>query len=238
MKLLTWNVAGLHERRLDERTELQCLTALLRPTPFDVIALQELVRRSWHAHWRHHLAAAGYRVVPEDPTRTDSEYFVALALRTELPVRGGAVPFPTSHMGRALVWAEVGPWLVLTGHLESERQGRDERLRQADAVLERLVAHEGPAVYAGDTNLRVDEEPDLPRLGAVTDAWEALGCPEDVRATWRGGRYAARYDRIWSARARPLGLEALGVGGVPELGGLPLSDHVALAVELEEAPEP
>jgi endonuclease/exonuclease/phosphatase family metal-dependent hydrolase len=174
-------------------------------------------------------------VIPEDPTRTDSSYFAALAVRTELPVRGGVVPFPTSRMGRALVWAEVGPWLFLTAHLESERQGRDERLRQADAVLERLLAHGGPAVYAGDTNLRVDEEPILPRLAAVTDAWDALGRPEDARATWRGGRYGARYDRIWSVRARPARLEVVGAGAVQELGGLPLSDHVALAVELSTA---
>src|SRR5688500_2219017 len=105
MNVLTWNLAALHEQRLAERTEPQCLSARRRERPFDVIALQELVRRSWHGHWRHHLAAAGYRGLPEDPTRTDSSYFAALAVRTELPVRGGAVPFPTSRMGRTLVWA-------------------------------------------------------------------------------------------------------------------------------------
>jgi endonuclease/exonuclease/phosphatase family metal-dependent hydrolase len=230
MHLLTWNVAGLHERRLDERTELQCLTALLRERPFDVIALQEVVRRSWHAHWRHHLAAAGYRVLPEDPTRTDSSYFSVLAVRGE--ARGGAIPFPTSRMGRALVWAEVGSWLVLTSHLESERQGRGERLRQADDVLERLVAWPGPAVFAGDTNLRVEEEPDLPRLGAVTDAWDAVGRPPEARATWRGGRTGARFDRIWAVRARPEALEVVGAGAVVDLDGLPLSDHVGLALTL------
>ena len=54
MSLVTWNVAGLDDCRLDERSEAQCLEDPLRPEPPSVIALQELVVRSWHAHWKHH----------------------------------------------------------------------------------------------------------------------------------------------------------------------------------------
>lgn len=228
LRLLTWNVAGLHEERLDERSEAQCLAALLRPVPFDAIALQEVVRRSWHGHWRHHLAAAGYRVVPADPTTTASEYFALLAVRAELGPVGDAAPFRGSRMGRALVWADFRGWRVLTSHLESERAGRRERVHQAGAALARLRAHGGPAVFAGDANLRVEEEAEVEGLADVDDAWVLAGSPESSRATWIGGR-GARFDRVWCSRG-------LAVASFETLGDRALSDHLGLAVTFRRTP--
>ena len=233
MSLLTWNLAGLDDRRLDERTEAACFEVLLRPEPVTVLVFQELVRRSWHAHWKHHLRHAGYAVFPEDPTATDSEYFSAVAvLGDRNPGPGGVSAFPGSRMGRALAWAEVGGWLVCTGHLESERAGSDERVRQLAAVVARLEARDGPAVFAGDTNLRVTEEPAVDGLDRAIDVWTALGRPADGKSTWIGGRIGARFDRIYTNRAvQPVSLSTFGAATLPDLG-VRVSDHLGLLATL------
>lgn len=231
MTLTTWNVAGLHDRGLDERSERQCLALLLRDEPPDVISLQEVVRRSWHAHWKHHLRAAGYTVVPADPTDVDSEYFALLAVRGA-PTRGESAPMRGSRMGRRLVRAEVGGWLVLGAHAESERQGSAERVRQLTTIAAELLAFDGPAVFAGDTNLRVEEEPDVEGLSSLTDAWVAAGSPKADRATWIGGKRGARFDRVWSnARAAPTSFRSR-----HELSDL--SDHLPLEVRFERREAP
>lgn len=234
MSLVTWNLAGLDDRLVDERTEAACFEVLLRPEPVVVLALQELVRRSWHGHWKHHLKHAGYTVFPADPTTTESEYFSAIAvLRDRGPGPGGVDAFPGSRMGRALVFAEVGGWLVCTGHLESERGGSDERIRQLASIVARLERWPGPAVFAGDTNLRVQEEPRVAGLDRVTDAWSALGRPADGKATWIGGRIGARFDRIYTNRAvRPVSLSTFGAAKLPEVGAR-ISDHLGLLAHLE-----
>ncbi|MEQ1572438.1 MAG: endonuclease/exonuclease/phosphatase family protein [Myxococcota bacterium] len=234
--ILTWNVAGLHEERLDERSEASCLAALLRDPP-EFLVLQELVRRSWHAHWKHHLHHAGFVVTPPDPTASTSEYFVAVAVHRSVgPVEGGRAPFAGSRMGRELVWATAGGWLVCTAHLESERGGSAERVAQAGAVCARLLAWPGPAVFGGDTNLRVEEEPLVPDLAQVTDAWTAAGSPAAEAQTWGfGGRARARFDRVWcNPRARPGRFTRVGVDPVPGVGRL--SDHAGVRVALEPVP--
>lgn len=243
ISLITWNVAGLDDKRLDERTEAACLKVLLRTggpppggEPASVVFLQELVRRSWHGHWKHHLHHAGYTVIPADPTATESEYFSAIAVQKELRLGPtGVEPFPGSRMGRALVWANVDGWLVCTGHLESERAGSDERIAQLRAVVSRLEVWPGPAVFGGDTNLRVTEEPAVEGLDRVIDVWTALGRPADGKATWVGGKIGARFDRVLvNQRVRPLSLSTFGAEILPEVGER-ASDHLGLWVTAERA---
>lgn len=223
---------GLDEHRLDERTEAACLTVFLREHPPDVVLLQEVVRRSWHAHWKHHLRAAGYAVFPEDPTRTTSEYFNLAAVRAHLsPTNGRWEPFADSEMGRALVSVEAGGWWIATSHLESGKGASEVRVAQAGRILERLAAWPGPAVFGGDTNLRVEEEKRLPVV-AVADAWVANGARPAERATWLGGKVGARFDRVWvNARARAASFAREAVEPMVELGRL--SDHAALLVSVE-----
>jgi endonuclease/exonuclease/phosphatase family metal-dependent hydrolase len=129
-------------------------------------------------------------------------------------------------MGRRLVSAEVGGWLVLGLHAESERQGSAERVRQLTRVAAALLEHPGPAVFGGDTNLRAEEEPEVDGLEGVTDAWAAAGAREADRATWRIGRRAARFDRVWcNPRATVVDLRCR-----HELAGL--SDHLPVEVRL------
>jgi endonuclease/exonuclease/phosphatase (EEP) superfamily protein YafD len=226
LRIVSWNVAGLDERELDERTEAQCLQLLLHAPerwggPFDAISLQEVIARTWHAHWRPHLAAAGYRVFPADPTAGDSTYFALLAVR-DPAATGGDARFPGTRMGRRLVWAETRGTLVLGSHLESTKDGAHERQAQVRAIGERMVAHAGPAVFAGDTNLRASEEGAIhPEL---VDAWVAAGSPPKHRKTWTGGTASARFDRLWLRGLSVTRFEALPVA---------LSDHLPLAATLQ-----
>ncbi len=122
MRVTTWNLDGLDDRHLDLRAEAACLTLLLRPDPPDVILLQEVVRRSWFAHLRPHLTAAGYTLLPASPDVAGGDYFCAVAVRAGLPIREAArEPFPGSRMGRAL-WTARLDWggrdlLVATAEL-------------------------------------------------------------------------------------------------------------------------
>ncbi len=238
LRVCTWNLNGLDPEQLDERSEAACLALLLRETVPDVVLLQEVTPRTWHAHIKHHFAAAGFLAVPADPVAaTDSEYFCVLLVRKPHAVaRGGAEPFPNSQMGRRLVWAEVAhegaTWLLATSHLESTSAASRVRTAQLQAVVAGLVGHPGPALFGGDTNLRKAEEPDVAGLDGVVDAWRAAGAHPEHRATWpsepRGGRPGARFDRVL--------VKGLTVGGFTLLGrsapGFPRppSDHLGVEV--------
>ncbi|MEO0606086.1 MAG: endonuclease/exonuclease/phosphatase family protein, partial [Myxococcota bacterium] len=181
MRVTSWNLNGLDDSRLDERSEAACLRLLLRSDPPDVVLLQEVVRRSWHAHLKHHFAAAGYLAVPPDPTTSLHEYFVLAFVRNTHTVHGATFePFANSVMGRGLLAVEVSrtdpegpPVWVATAHLESGREAADARVAQLSHCLQRLLDREGPGVFAGDLNLRVAEEKRVPELERVTDAFEA-----------------------------------------------------------------
>ena len=226
----TWNLNGLDERLLDERTEAACFHLLAGPSRPDVVLLQEVVRRSFFAHLRPHFSAAGYTLAPAEPV-SDSEYFCAIAVAPTLrPTGAWRRRFPGSSMGRALLALEVDwagrPLLVCTAHLESLRSGAAQRRQQVVAVADALRSHEGPALYGGDTNLRSDGLAVLEEHG-VDDAWEVLGRP-GAKATWwpmeakRPSGRRMRFDRFWSHGLVP---EAIDVGGPVAVGELSASDH-------------
>ena len=241
LRVLTWNLAGLHDELLDERSEAACLAMLLRPTQPDVVLLQEVVRRSWHGHVRHHFAAAGFTPIPADPTRVDTESFVVAFLGPRMrEARGLSELLPATRMGRRLVVADARcegvPIRISTAHLDSLREGRRERLVQMAGIVRVLSEAEGPALFAGDTNLRDSEVATLD-LGDLRDAWEAVGAPEAARWTWRlpHGTARARFDRVF---VRGLSVGSLGFVGDRPFGeghDLP-SDHVGVEVVLTDIP--
>jgi len=204
---------------------------LLRPAQPDVVLLQEVVSRSWHAHLKHHFAAAGYAPWPLDPPASAPGTYFSMILHKKTLRRtdGGVERFAGSTMGRALVWARLD-WggrdlLVSTAHLESLREGKAERVRQAGEVVAKLVGHGGPALFGGDTNLRAEEVPTIPGISSVTDAWDALGQPAATRDTWFASRGTARarYDRVWLAGLSPTALTLMGEPDRP-------SDHKGVEV--------
>lgn len=198
------------------------------PIP-DVLMFQEVVDRTLAAHLRPHLTAAGYTILP---TRApEREYYEVIAVRAPSVVVAHDVVALETEQGRELVEVVVERegrrWLLLTGHLESLRGGARLRMDQAARVLERLRDHGGPAVFAGDTNLRQTE---ADRLGPLLDAWEACGSPARHRWTWGQRRSKARFDRVWGHGVTFHDFGCTGRDAVTAGGDRP-SDHLAVRVE-------
>src|SRR4030095_2342739 len=102
LDLLTWNVDGLDERHLDLRSEAACLEILLQTTHPHVVCLQEVVARSFHAHFVPHFRHAGFHPFPARPP-ANANYFDAIFVREPLVIEDARrEPFPTSRLGRAL----------------------------------------------------------------------------------------------------------------------------------------
>lgn len=237
LDVVTYNLMGLDEARLDERTEAICQSLLLADPP-DVVLMQEVVSRTLHAHLLPHFGAAGFTVAPRTPV-SDSEYFCVVAVRGGLAPRAAwRRPFPGSSMGRALLCLDVD-WegvslRVCTSHLESLRGGAEERVVQSKAVVGALQDHDGPALFGGDTNLRGDHIGALE--GAAVDAWEAAGAPADTRGTWwplSGKGPRMRFDRLWLGGTGAWSVESVRTGPDLRVMGKRASDHVPLRARLQ-----
>jgi endonuclease/exonuclease/phosphatase family metal-dependent hydrolase len=242
LRLISWNLDGLDTRYIDQRTEAACRIILERVP--DVVFLQEVTRRSFFAHIRPWMQGVGYHASPPNLT-SKSSYGCMMFTRPPIEVRSTTrEPFATTQMGRSLIRTTVR-WgghelLLLTAHLESLRDGAPERIQQRDVVLDALASHNGPAVFAGDTNLRDSEVAGLD----IRDAWELLGAPPQTRFTFdtltipnKRGRNRARYDRVFlndHPGWRPTGLFFLGMEAVPGTGGLFPSDHAGLEILLSK----
>ena len=239
MRVVTWNLDGLDPRHLDVRTEAAIAALLVEPP--DVILLQEVTRRTWHAHLRPHLSHAGYAaaIVPPD----DDEGYVEAVL-SRLPLTGAERhPLVESGQSRHLMLVEAvwqgEPTRLASAHLESGSAAAEVREAQASQVAELLLGGP-PAVFGGDTNLRKAEAAAVPALGELVDAFEAAGRPSSARFTWdtrrcpnvpgRGPR--ARFDRLWLAGSWAVdGLGMLGQTVVPGTGLWP-SDHAGLWAQI------
>ncbi len=216
---------------LGDSPERALLSGKRPPPPPEIILLQEVVDRSLHAHIRPHLTAAGYTLTKLRPMR---EYYEIIAVREPLRVVEEQVVPLDSGMGRELtrVVAEADGqrWLILTAHLESMREGSRRRLAQAQAVLQQLRAWDGPAVFGGDTNLRVAE---AESLGPLLDAWQACGAEPSQRWTYISSRtgQGTRYDRVWGNNVAFSGFRT--IGDEPVTGdGQTASDHLGVEVSV------
>lgn len=235
MRVASWNLNGLDTTDLDVRTEAALFRMLLGgppeevllagtpPPPPDVLLLQEVVERSFRAHLLPHLRASGYVVVPEAvPNRS---YFEIIAVHgSHTVVDTHLVRFDATIYDRWLTGVTIdGGVQIFTGHMDSLADGSASRVRQLHQICEALGS--GPALFAGDTNLRDSEVGDL---GGITDAWEAVGRPNAHRWTWKGRRAKARYDRAYVAGMGIRGFKTF--GGEPIGTGAPASDHLGIEV--------
>ncbi|CAM9604760.1 unnamed protein product, partial [Ectocarpus fasciculatus] len=123
----------------------------------------------------------------------------------------GRKDFPHSLMGRDLSTVRATfngkPMLLMTSHLESEKQSSEERKSQFNQVLKQLLAFRGGhAIFAGDTNLREAEVKQEKLAKEAGDMWQLCGADPERRFTWDmanndnhvfGGGFQprARYDR-------------------------------------------
>lgn len=237
LTVVTWNLFGLEERHLDERTEAACFHLLMERPP-DVLLFQEVVDRSLRAHLLPHLRAAGFAVAPSQPV-ADSSYYGLVAVGPALtPEAAWRRPFPGSRMGRALLGIDAA-WgdrkvRVCTAHLESLKPGAAQRQAQTRAVVEAMGEADDLVVFGGDTNLREDVGAILSD-GGVSDVWEAMGSPRSSALTWWAPGHARprsgpRFDRVWVGPGWVP--EALEAGDGPPVAGGRISDHRYLRATL------
>lgn len=244
MKLVTWNLNGLEDRHLDERTEAAMFNILLgapiqnammegfKPNSPDIIVLQEVVHRTFHAHISPHLKAAGFNIFPTEPS--ERSYFEVVASR--LPITDSDyTSFKYSDQGRGLTSFTVKDQNteveVMTAHLESMKPGAAMRIDQSKAILRRMNKSKIPCVFAGDTNLRKKEWLDL-KTDRVSDAWESAGSAKRHKSTWFKEKYKARYDRVWINKIKVNSFEVFGSAKIPTIKETP-SDHHAIRVDFE-----
>ncbi len=239
MKLVSWNLNGLEDEYIDMRTEAAMFQILLgvpiedaiaadfEPNTPDIILLQEVVERTYFAHVKPHLQAAGFTLFPKEPTIRS--YFEVVAVRQKV-LDVSHQPFSYSQQGRELTTLRLDGLTVMTAHLESMKPGKQERIDQAQYVLDKMSAL-GPCVFAGDTNLRKAEWEGLNNANIV-DAWISAGSEKTDRITWQQAQKKSRFDRVWTHQIGVKNFETFGKDKVPTLDVRP-SDHYGLRVELD-----
>jgi endonuclease/exonuclease/phosphatase family metal-dependent hydrolase len=262
LRFVTWNLNGLDDHRLDDRTEAAIFTMVLGaplatvqaamqagtyvPTnPPDMLLLQEVTPRMFQAHLSQHLPAGGYSLRPS--AAPDRECFEVIAWREPLQVVASTSEALTrSKYSRFLHAFDIRttssqPIIrMCTGHLDSGPESakiREAQLRQINAV----IGDQG--VFAGDANLRVKEWEATKKLVGMRDGWELLGRPEDTKVTWSrasaspGQAYSARFDRVFVGSQIAIGeMKPIGSNATngPE-GPLVISDHIGLACTVSVA---
>jgi len=241
MKLVTWNLNGLEDEHLDVRTEAAMFHILLgapiekaattpnfKPNTPDIVVLQEVVPRTFHAHIVPHLKAAGFSVFPQQPS--ERSYFEVIAVRHPI-INNGYSTFEYTQQGRGLSSLSIDGLTILTAHLESEKAGTTMRIDQAKSILKLMNKHQGAIIFAGDTNLRNSEWESL-KANNISDAWEATGANKRHQTTWQSPPYKARYDRIWHKDLTIKKFETFGKNKVSEIDQT-ASDHFGLRVIFE-----
>ncbi len=247
MRLVTWNLDGLNDFAVDERTEAAVFTSILgarldqlesgaRPGPApDVIVFQEVVERTYKAHLRPHLQAAGYSVRPE--RAPDRQVFEIVAFREPLRLYAyESWPLDSSVFGRIvhvvdLMWGgdPNKKIRVLTAHFDSGTEAFEVRKLQLRQVANLMAGQ--PSVFAGDANLRKAEWLGVKDELGVIDVWESLGEPASTRYTWQIDSYRARFDRVFvTPSIVATSMDPLGAAALPGVD-CKISDHIALAVE-------
>ncbi len=238
MNLVSWNLNGLEDEHLDVRTEAAMFQLLLgvpiekaaitpnfKPNTPDIVVLQEVVPRTFHAHVTPHLKAAGFSIFPEKPS--ERSYFEIIAVRHPI-LETHYSTFSYTQQGRGLSTLSINELTILTAHLESQKAGASMRVDQAEKILNIMNKHEGTIIFAGDTNLRKIEWKSL-NTENVRDAWETAGSIKKHEMTWQNNSYKSRYDRVWHKDSEIKKFETFGKEKIKEIDQTP-SDHYGIRV--------
>jgi exonuclease III len=251
VRLITWNVA----RRVTRLAEQAASLAGREP---DVVALQEITRRTWPL-WREALAAAGLGHAAwstEGPRRMG----VLLAARTEMTEAAPLpVPWPQTALAR-----EVAGVVVHTVHVPNAANGWI-KIETLEAVRAGLAAGSGARVLCGDLNTPRRESPDASVMSFARDSrgrlrsergerWDRgelgvvpglaeLGFADALRSlhgygkperswTFADGKGGWRLDHVFASAE----LEVLAAGYHHDWRAAGLSDHAPLEVDLRPRP--
>lgn len=247
MRFVTWNIDGLNDNAIHERTEAAVFTSILgarldelqsgtakpKPPP-DVLVFQEVVALTYTAHLSTHLRAGGYTVLPT--TLPERQTFEVIAVREPFVVkRHVEEPLVDSQYGRVLHIVDLDDGAgneirVLTGHFDSGKDSSKVRAAQLSQVAKHLTTGVA-SVFGGDTNLRKAEWESARNDLGIVDAWEVLGELSSSRVTWQRDEYKARFDRVFTGGAViAKSMAPLGSSELPGLGTT-ISDHIGLLVE-------
>ncbi|MER6613317.1 poly(A) polymerase [Streptomyces xantholiticus] len=244
LRVLTWNT--LWDRydsdRIDTALRRPLLIDALRDADADVIALQEVEPELLVMLLRTPWVRDGYTLATEPAGHDIDE--CGLLLLSRLPVRevGHHALGPHKAVSAIVVDTAAGPVTIAATHLSSDHS--DDGAVRREAELARIAG--GLAAFAGDVILVGDfnDGTDAPQttLG-MRDAWSEVHGPADTTPTFdpaanplaavssRTGR-AARLDRVL-LRADGLVAESADLlGETPTAGGLHVSDHYGVAVDL------
>lgn len=186
IRVLSWNIDGLDQRNLTERTTAAC-DVILKEDP-DVVCLQEVVPDS---------AALVLTKFPSDRYQAffggDSGYFTAVLLKRSTCFYDDhqVTPFPGSVMGRNLIAVNANvkglDFTLMTAHLESTAEHAAERQSQLRRALAEMTS--APAahnvLFGGDLNLRDKDVQAVKGLpSGVVDVWADTGSKADTKYTW------------------------------------------------------
>lgn len=184
--LLSWNVDGLDQRNLMERTRAVCQS--IETNQPDVVFLQEVVQRSLPQFQKF---CPGYTCVVEWAI---PEYFNIILLKNTTVKRTEkslCVRFPGTAMGRYLLVQPIlfraqSKFVLMTSHLESTAKSAGERKKQLKQAFE-FIQSQDPShtiLFGGDMNLRDQEVRAVGMPMDVRDAWEACGSCQESKFTW------------------------------------------------------
>lgn len=244
LTVLTWNT--LWDRydsdRIDTTRRRPLLLDALRAADADVIALQEaepaLLELLLNCDW----VRDGY-VLATDPAGRDVPD-CGLLLLSRLPVSEAALHAlgPHKAVTAAVVETAEGPVTVAVTHLSSDHspEGATRRDTELTDLAAGLAGIEGELLLVGDFN----DGGDRPQTRlAMTDAWIEVHGPADTTPTFDpsvnplaavsslSGR-VSRLDRVLLRTERLRARSAALTGDAPDPGGLYVSDHYGVRVEL------
>lgn len=257
LRLLSWNIDGLDERDLRERTEEVCRLILLKRP--HVVFLQEVVQPTLGILERK-LGHIYSLVVNPTPT---FHYYPAMLINQkcgEVVVQGKleVLDFPGTSMGRHLLQLPIAfhgvSLQLLTSHLESTRDYAAERRCQLELCFSAVREHTRQSkvcLFGGDLNVRDQEVVAAHPPECMVDVWQACGGLREHQYTWDvsandnlNWQYRSkpklRFDRLYlspkdSDAVRPVKFELVGKDRLADCGRFP-SDHWGMWAEFNVQP--
>ena len=252
LRLLSWNIEGLDERDLEERTTAVCQIILVKQP--HVVFLQEVIGPTLSILQRK---LSKYHVFA--PSVPPVAYFVVILIKQD-PTRALAPgsltshSFPGSCMGRQLIKLPLSfhgtDYLLLASHLESMKDYSAERKIQLRAAFDAMMKAKGEGkfcIFGGDLNIREAEVKSVKVPDGILDAWQVCGSKVDTKFTWDlkmndnldwpyPSRPQARYDRVYctspGGALKPTTFELVGQDRLHNCDRFP-SDHWGMWVEFD-----
>ena len=254
LKLLSWNIDGLDEGDLKERTEYACQVILLKRP--HIVFLQEVVDASWGPVIVSKLSRCySCYCAPSPPQHYYNAILVLKdASLVSIAESGLIVHDFRSRMGRHLLQLSIQfsgvEVTVMTSHLESLKDHGEERVRQLKIAFEKMAELQKAgkiSLFGGDLNIREAELKKAKVPEKIIDVWEACGKQKEHQYSWdltendnlhwpHPYRPKARYDRVYlspgDGALQPMNFELIGKMRLTQCGRF-VSRHWGLWMEFK-----